>query len=220
MFSAPFFSDLFPWASQARLVLVVWGAHCWKRVILGGLYSSRCCGGSPLFPVLSFVTVGHWVIERPRNGSGGGLLELLLSRFQGFLVLALLTVHSAQRQQGRGLRVLGTNCSLHQSEFRLCPKVVLDWFLGLPVRSVLGLPILGYGHWLCAVPLIMAGWCAPVSRCSCRLACMPHIPQLPYAAGFTVSVGFILAPLPYRMVNAGSCDYKKKKKKKKRTSYP
>ena len=23
---------------------------------------SRCCGGSPLFPVLSFVTVGHWVI--------------------------------------------------------------------------------------------------------------------------------------------------------------
>ena len=24
-FSAPFFSDLFPWASQARLVLVVWG---------------------------------------------------------------------------------------------------------------------------------------------------------------------------------------------------
>ena len=81
-----------------------------------------------MFPVLSFVTVGHWVIGRPRNGSGGGLLELLLYRFLGVLVLALLTVHSAQRQQGRGLRVLGTNCSLHESEFRLCPEVVLDWF--------------------------------------------------------------------------------------------
>ena len=32
----------------------------------------------------------------------------------------------------------------------------------------------------------------------------------------TVSSGFILAPPPYRMVNAGSCDYKKKKKKKKK----
>ena len=31
----------------------------------------------------------------------------------------------------------------------------------------------------------------------------------------TVSLEFILAPPPYRMVNAGSCDYKKKKKKKK-----
>ena len=31
-----------------------------------------------------------------------------------------------------------------------------------------------------------------------------------------MSVGFILAPPPYRMVNAGSCDYKKKKKKKKK----
>ena len=49
-----------------------------------------------------------------------------------------------------------TNCSLHESEFRLCPEVVLDWFLGLPIRGVLGLPILGYGCWLCAIPLIMA----------------------------------------------------------------
>ena len=49
-----------------------------------------------MFPVLSFVTVGRWVIGRPRNESGGGLLELLLYRFLGFLVLALLTVHSAQ----------------------------------------------------------------------------------------------------------------------------
>ena len=72
------------------------GAHYWKRVIPGGLYSSRCWGGSPLFSVLSFVAVGHWVIGRPRNGSRGGLLELLLYHLLGFLVLALLTVHSAQ----------------------------------------------------------------------------------------------------------------------------
>ena len=39
-------------------------------------------------------------------------------------------VHSAQWQQGRGLRVLVTNCSLHEYEFRLCPEVVLGWFLG------------------------------------------------------------------------------------------
>ena len=104
------------------------GAHCWERVIPGGLYSSRCWGGSPLFPVLSLVAVGHWVIGRPRNGSRGGLLELLQCRFLEFLVLTLPMVHSAQRQQGRGLRVLGTNCSLHESEFRLCPGVVLDRF--------------------------------------------------------------------------------------------
>ena len=49
-----------------------------------------------MFPVLSFVAVGRSVIGGPRNGSRGGLLELLLYRFLGFLVLALLTVHSAQ----------------------------------------------------------------------------------------------------------------------------
>ena len=81
-----------------------------------------------MFPVLSFVTVGRWLIGRPRNGSGGGLLELLLYRLLRFLILTLSMVHSAQRQQGRGLRVLGTNCSLHESEFRLGPEVVLDLF--------------------------------------------------------------------------------------------
>ena len=30
----------------------------------------------------------------------------------------------------------------------------------------------------------------------------------------SVSTGIIRAPSPYRLVNAGSCDYKKKKKKK------
>ena len=79
-----------------------------------------------MFPVISFVTVGRWVIGRPRNGSKGDLLELPLYRLLGFLVLALPMVHSAQGQPGRGLRVLGTNCSLHESEFRLCPEVVLD----------------------------------------------------------------------------------------------
>ena len=29
----------------------------------------------------------------------------------------------------------------------------------------------------------------------------------------TLSSGYVRAPLPYRMVNAGLCDYKKKKKK-------
>ena len=81
-----------------------------------------------MFPVLSFVTVGRWVIGRPRNGSGGGLLELPLYYLLGFLVLTLPVVHSAQRQQGRVLRVLGTNCSLHESEFRLCPEVVMRRF--------------------------------------------------------------------------------------------
>ena len=57
---------------------------------------SRCCGGSSLFPILSLVTVGHWVIGRPRNGSRGGQLELLLCRSLEFLVLTLLTDHSAQ----------------------------------------------------------------------------------------------------------------------------
>ena len=76
-------------------------------------YGSRCCGGSPLFPVLSFVTVGHWVIGRPPNRSGESFFELLLYRFLVFCVLVLPTVHSAQSQQGRGLRFLGTKCSLH-----------------------------------------------------------------------------------------------------------
>ena len=63
----------------------------------GSLQGVReCLGGSSLFPVLSFVIVGHWVIGGPRNGFGGGLLELLLYRFLGFLVLTLPMVHSAQ----------------------------------------------------------------------------------------------------------------------------
>ena len=44
-------------------------------------------------------------------------------------------------------------------------------FLGLLIGFVLGLPRCGLGRWLYAVPLIMAGWYASVSRCSCRLAC-------------------------------------------------
>ena len=95
-----------------------------RRAPYGG---SRCCGGSPLFPFLSFVTVGRWIMGRPQNGSGGSQLELLLHQCLGFPVLALPTVHSAQRQQGCGLRVLGMNFSLHESGFRLRPEVVLDW---------------------------------------------------------------------------------------------
>ena len=43
-------------------------------------FGLRCCEGSPLFPVRSFVTVGHCVIGRPQNGSGGGLPEQVLYR--------------------------------------------------------------------------------------------------------------------------------------------
>ena len=75
---------------------MVWGGALLEEGYPGWAISSRCCGGSSLFPGLSFVTVGCWVIGRPRNGSGGGLPELLLYHFLGFLVLALLTVHSAQ----------------------------------------------------------------------------------------------------------------------------
>ena len=35
----------------------------------------------------------------------------------------------------------------------------------------------------------------------------------------SVSTGIIRAPPPYRLVNAGSCDYKKKKKKKKKKGF-
>ena len=37
------------------------------------------------------------------------------------------------------------------------------------------------------------------------------LPAVTALVALTVSSGFILAPPPYRMVNAGSCDYKKKK---------
>ena len=43
-------------------------------------------------------------------------------------------------------------------------------FLGLLIKCMLRLPILGYGQGLCAVPLIMAGWYLPVSRYYCQLA--------------------------------------------------
>ena len=86
-FCGPFFLDLFPCTSKVHLVLAVWGA-----ALLGEGYpewapyeGSQYCGGSPLFPVLSFATVRHWVIGRPRNAAGGGLLRLPLCRSGGFL---------------------------------------------------------------------------------------------------------------------------------------
>ena len=180
----------------------------------GGLsrvgFGSRCCGRSPLFPVLSFVTVGHWVIGRPSNGSRGGLLELPLYRFLGFLVLALPMVHSAQRQQGGGLRVLGTNCSPHQSEFRLCPQVVLDLFPRFADHRCARLA----DSWLRPMALCRTfdhGWVV----CPDLSVLVPiDLHAVTALVALTVSSGFILAPPPYQMVNAGSCDYKKKKKKK------
>ena len=37
--------------------------------------------------------------------------------------------------------------------------------IGLPIGFVLGLPRRDLGEWLLAAPLVLAGWCAPVSRC-------------------------------------------------------
>ena len=68
-FLPPSFQIYFLWLLKPAWFWWCGEAHCRKRVIPGGLYSSRCCGGSPLCPVLSFVTVGHWVIGRPRNKS-------------------------------------------------------------------------------------------------------------------------------------------------------
>ena len=166
-----------------------------------------------MFPVLSFVTVGHWVIGRPRNRSGGGLLELPLYRFLGFLVLALPMVHSAQRQQGGGLRALGTNCSLHESKFRLYPELVLDWFLRCADHAYARLA----DSWLRPIVLCHTfghGWVV----CPSLSVLVPiGLHAITALVALTVSSEFILAPPPYRIVNMGSCDYKKKKKKKKMT---
>ena len=77
-------------------------------------------------------------------------------------------------------------------------KLCWTGYFGLPISDLLGLPNLDLGR-----------WCAIVSRCSCQLTCIP----ITALVAPTVSLGFILAPPPYRMVHAGSSDYKKKKKK-------
>ena len=43
------------------------GQHCWNRVMRGVL-PLIMLGGSSLFPVLSFVTAGRCIIEKPRRG--------------------------------------------------------------------------------------------------------------------------------------------------------
>ena len=87
------FCPFFRFCSFLEPVLCPQALVEWRGITGGGdLYwvgslqgVCECLGGSPLFPILSFVTVGHWVIGRPRNGSRGGLLQLLLYRFLGFL---------------------------------------------------------------------------------------------------------------------------------------
>ena len=113
-------------------------------------------------------------------------------------------VHSAQRKQGGGLRVLGTNCSLHESEFRLCPEVVLDWFPRFAGHGCARLS----DYWLRPLALCRTfdhGWVV----CRSLSVLVPiGLHAVTALVALTVSSGFILAPLPYRMVNAGSCDYK------------
>ena len=61
-------------------------------------FGSRCYGGSLVFPILSFVTVGRWLIGGPHNRSRGSLPELLPCHSLEFPVLTLPTVDFAQRQ--------------------------------------------------------------------------------------------------------------------------
>ena len=119
-------------------------------------------------------------------------------------------VHSAQRQQGSGLRVLGTNCSLHESKFRLCPEVVLNWFPWFADQWCARLA----DSWLWLMALCRTfdhGW---VVYPGLSVLVPIGLHAVTALVALTVSSGFILAPPPYRMVNAGSCDYNKKKKKK------
>ena len=101
------------------------------------------------------------------------------------------------------------NCSLHESEFRLCPEVVLDWsprFAGKRCARFAD-------SWLGPMALCRTfghGWVV----CPSLSVLVPiGLHAITALVALTVSSGFILAPPPYRMVNAGSCDYKKKKKK-------
>lgn len=103
--------------------------------------------------------------------------------------------------------------------YRLC------WgsYLGLLIRYMLSMLSLDLTRWLYVIPLIMAGWYALVSRCVSRLACMSTIPlPVEYASvpRCTLSLSFIWAPPPYRMVNAGLCLYIKNIPPKKSTFEP
>ena len=79
-FVLPLVSVLFfPCVYLGPLGLLAWGG------VAGGLgvtprrpHRCPCCGGSSLLFVLSFVTVGRWVIGRPLNGSCCSLRELVL----------------------------------------------------------------------------------------------------------------------------------------------
>ena len=91
-----FFVLFFPLASQAQFVLAGWGAALLQEGYPEWSLASNVAEDLLCFPVLSFVTVGHWVIRRPQNGSEEGLLKLLLYRSPEFVTLARPTVHSAQ----------------------------------------------------------------------------------------------------------------------------
>ena len=53
-FCVPFFSELFPWASKAHLVLAVWVAALLEDGYPGWATSSRCYKGSPLLSCYFF----------------------------------------------------------------------------------------------------------------------------------------------------------------------
>ena len=71
------FSIYFLWLLKSAWSCPCGGQHCCGRVMPYRLRLAmlrRITFVSGFF----FVIVGHWVIERPQNASGGGLLELLL----------------------------------------------------------------------------------------------------------------------------------------------
>ena len=83
------------------LILSPLGLRAWEGVA-GGLGSPRgnftavhVVEDFLCYLVLCFITVSHWVIGRPPNGSCWSLLELFLWCFLGFLVLVLPMIYSA-----------------------------------------------------------------------------------------------------------------------------
>ena len=92
------------------------------------------------------------------------LRDLLFSRFRWFIPL--------NDNRVVGLRSPEQIPQLIRSSLDSVRRLCWIGYFGESIICVLGLPNLGFGNRLCATPLIMAGWCAPVSRCSYRFTCL------------------------------------------------
>ena len=69
---------LFPWVYLSLLGLLAWGIAGGLGLPRGGITAVHVAEDLLCCLVLSFVTVGHWVIGRPLNGSCWSLVELFL----------------------------------------------------------------------------------------------------------------------------------------------